>query len=299
MRHLTVRSSTYLAYLSGFAAWLSVMGYSAATAYSLPGMLQEFLHYLESHGLTDIRDATPDWQQDYIGYLSTRKHQRGEGALSAVHINGHIGMLERFSEYLQGMQGLPWPIGVQRLPEAAKTDWVVLDLEEIHRLYHSTDDTIYGIRDRALLAVYYGCGCRKSEGAALNVNDVLTDRRLLCIRKSKNGKGRQVPMTTTVLGHLQQYLEAARPLFTPEGQNSEALFISQRGRRLSAEMIYQRIKALQRQAGLDKEIGLHTLRHSIATHLLQKGMPLENIALFLGHESLDSTQIYTHIQPII
>lgn len=299
MRHLIIRTTTYKAYQTGFAAWLSVMGYSASTAYSLPGLLQEFLHYLEAHDLTDIRDATPDWQQDYIGYLSTRKHQRGEGALSAVHINGHIGMLERFGEYLQGMEGLPWPIDLQRLPEEEKTDWVVLDLEEIHRLYHSTDDTIYGIRDRALLAVYYGCGCRKSEGAALNVNDVLTDRRLLCIRKSKNGKGRQVPMTTTVLGHLRQYLEAARALLTAEGQEGEALFISQRGRRLSAAMIYQRIKELQRRAGLDKEIGLHTLRHSIATHLLQKGVTLENIALFLGHASLDSTQIYTHIRQII
>jgi integrase/recombinase XerD len=275
------------------------MGYSASTVQSLPSMLQEFLHYLETHGLTDIRDATPTCQQDYIRYLSTRRHHRGEGALSAVHINGHIGMLERFSEYLHGMEGLPWPVGVQRLPEEDKTDWVVLSLDEIHRLYQSTMDTIYGLRDRALLAVYYGCGCRKSEGAALNVIDVLIDRRLLIIRKSKNGRGRQIPMTTTVVAQLQQYIETARPLFTAEGQDSEALFISQRGSRLSAEMIYLRIKELQRHAGLDKEIGLHTLRHSIATHLLQKGMPLENIALFLGHESLDSTQIYTHIQPII
>jgi len=299
MRHLPLRTAAFQAYHQGFGQWLAVMGYSPSTTYSLPGLLREFLHYLEARGLAAIREATPAVQQDYIRHLSTRPNQRRPGALSVPHINGHIGMLTRFAEYLQGMTGLCSPVGVTHLPGEDRSDYVVLEPGEIGRLYSSTDDTIYGIRDRALLAVYYGCGCRKSEGAALDVSDVGLDSRLLHIRKSKNGYPRRVPITGRVLEQLRCYLQQARPLLVAEGGETDALFISQRGGRLSSEMLYLRLKHLQRAAGLSKEIGLHTLRHSIATHLLQKGLSLENIALFLGHRCLDSTQLYTHIKPTI
>lgn len=298
MRHLPIQTDAFHSYHQGFSQWLSIIGYSASTAYGMPGLLREFLHFLESRGLTDIRDATPAQQQDYIAYLSMRPNHRREGALSTTHINGHIGMLESFSEYLGGVWQLYWPVTVTRLPQENKTDQVVLELTDILRLYESTDGTLYGSRDRAMLAVYYGCGCRKSEGAALDAGDVWLDRKLLHVRKTKNGHPRKVPMTGRVLEHLRHYLREARPLLMTEGRDTDALFISQRGARLSAEMLYLRIKELQRAAGIDKAIGLHTLRHSIATHLLQKGMSLENIALFLGHRCLDSTQIYTHIKPI-
>ena len=299
MRHLPLQTAAFQAYHQGFGQWLSVMGYSPSTVYGLPGLLREFLHYLEAGDLSDIREATPVVQQDYIRHLATRPNQRREGALSIPHINGHIGMLTRFAEFLQGMAQLDWPVGVMHLPEENKSDYVVLEPGEIGRLYDCTDATVYGLRDRALLAVYYGCGCRKSEGAALDVEDVWLDHRLLHIRKSKNGYPRKVPITGRVLGQLRAYLDQARPLLVAERGETDALFISQRGGRLSAEMLYLRLKHLQRAAGIDKAIGLHTLRHSIATHLLQKGLSLENIALFLGHRCLDSTQLYTHIKPIL
>lgn len=299
MRHLPIRTEAFRTYQQEFSAWLATVGYSSSTTRSVPGMLQEFLHWLEGRGVADIQDITAAGQRDYIHYITHRRNNRREGALSAIHINSHIRMLDRFREYMGAVHHLHLPAGAERLAEEDKTDWVVLDTKEIRRLYESTEDHVYGIRDKAMLAVYYGCGCRKSEGAALDTSDVLFERKLLYIRKSKNGHERYVPMTAAVQRYLRQYLDEARPLLVKEERDPAAFFISQRSGRLSAEMLYLRIKALQHKAGLNKEIGLHTLRHSIATHLLQKGMSLENIALFLGHRSLDSTQIYTHIKPIL
>ena len=118
---------------------------------------------------------------------------------------------------------------------------------------------------------------------------------MLYIRKAKNNYERYVPITTGNLKHIEQYIYNARNLLLPEKANEQALFISERGCRINKGSMYIRLKGLQEKAKLTKEIGLHTLRHSIATHLLQSGMELENIALFLGHRCLDSTQLYTHI----
>ena len=149
------------------------------------------------------------------------------------------------------------------------------------------------MRDRALLAVYYGCGLRKSEGRQLDQSDILWERNLIYVRKGKNYKERYVPMTEKVREDLQDYQYSSRPAFPRSEQ--PAFFLSQKGGRLSGCILYQRIKHLLQTAEIDKPAGLHTLRHSIATHLLQSGMKLEQISRFLGHSSLESTQVYTHI----
>jgi len=155
------------------------------------------------------------------------------------------------------------------------------------------------MRDRAMFAVYYGCGIRKSEGIALEVADVLFERRLLYVRKAKNGHERYVPINLKCLQDLEIYIYTARPLLLDETTQTEALFISERGTGMQGQSLICRLKALQQKTEnpelQNKSFGLHALRHSIATHLLQAGMELENIALFLGHKTLDSTQLYTHL----
>ena len=200
-----------------------------------------------------------------------------------------------FSRYIKQTQQLIIPVTLKRYKEERKTDPVLLTIEETKQLYQATDETPYGMRDRAMLALYYGCGLRKSEGVGLDVSDVLFDRKLLFIRKAKNNQQRYVPLTKNNQKHLEEYIYNARPIFLGEASKEAALLLSERGRRIDKGTVYLRLKALQHKACIPKEIGLHTLRHSIATHLLQNGMELENIALFLGHKCLDSTQIYTHI----
>jgi integrase/recombinase XerD len=151
-------------------------------------------------------------------------------------------------------------------------------------------------RDRAMLAVFYGCGLRRNEGYHLDTGDIQFHSSLLHVRKGKGYRERFVPVTKQGIKYLEQYLYDARPYFVTGKQ--DALFVTYSGRRLGGQALLVRLKLLIALSGnLElqlKDVHLHTLRHSIATHLLQNGMTLERIKDFLGHTSLESTQIYTH-----
>jgi integrase/recombinase XerD len=295
MKNLPIKTTEYISYLKSFGEWLKTLGYSATTVYNLPSVLREYFHFLESKNITTIEAISKQDAEAYIDYIKSRKNTRLGGALSVSHINRNIDVLKHFSCYIKQTKQLEIPISLQRLKSEYKTNHVILSIAEINALYDATKESPMGMRDRAMLAVYYGCGLRKSEGVNLELNDVLFDRKLLYIRKAKNNYERYVPITTGGLKHLEQYIYNGRFMLLSESSKEQALFISERGIKTSPQRLYQRIKELSEEAGISKEIGLHTLRHSIATHLLQKGMELENIALFLGHRCLDSTQIYTHI----
>jgi integrase/recombinase XerD len=163
---------------------------------------------------------------------------------------------------------------------------------EIKRLYEATTEDKLGLRDKAMLALYYGCGLRKNEGLSLNVNDILFEKELVLVRKGKGYKARYVPLTGLNKTVIEDYLNYSRP-YLLNGKKEEALLLNVNGKRLKTP--FERICKLKREAGIKKPVGLHTLRHSIATHLLQSGMKLEQIQRFLGHSSLESTQIYTHV----
>lgn len=290
-----MRTKNYRYYVQSFTEWLKVIGYSESTVYQMPRTLQEFFNYLEEKGISKLKNITAADTESFIHYNKTRASRTREGGLSSSHINSYIGVIKKFNEYLKNVNGIEIPINVIRLEDDIVKPRIVLSPEEIKSLYNATDETPMGMRDRAMLSVYYGCGLRKTEGTQLDVSDVLVERKMIFIRKAKNNHQRYTPITTVNLKHIEQYIYNARNLLLSEKSNEQALFISERGTRISKERFYQRLKELCKIAGISKEIGIHNLRHSIATHLLQGGMELENIALFLGHRCLDSTQLYTHI----
>jgi integrase/recombinase XerD len=186
----------------------------------------------------------------------------------------------------------------------------ILTQQEIKQLYEIThlpyeqkknDKGIFyyeamQMRDRAMLAVFYGCGLRRNEVVHLDIGDIIFAKSVLHVKKGKGYKERMVPVTKQSLLHLQNYLYDGRPYFCND--KNESFFVTQSGRRLDGQMMLIRLKQLIQLTGnaalQNKDIHLHTLRHSIATHLLQNGMKLERIKEFLGHTSLESTQIYTH-----
>jgi integrase/recombinase XerD len=145
-----------------------------------------------------------------------------------------------------------------------------------------------------MLAVFYGCGLRLQEGASLDLGDVLHDKQMLYVRRGKGYKERYVPIATQPYRDIRDYIEQGR-LELLQRPCSTLFLDANKGRPIHKQSLYLRIKALVRKAAITKEVGTHTLRHSIATHLLQGGMPLERIATFLGHAVLDSTQLYTHL----
>ena len=303
MRSLQLTSPQYSLLERSYEGYLQNLGYSPSVIYNSPGYLREFFHYLEQQGIASPVEVTGNHIRGYFAYLGARKNQRRSGTgLSSRTIINHLCTLKRFSRYLREVKGITMEVEVAR-PRVDDLYKVVLSKGEILDLYEACSDGdrrwkwhSLGVRDRAMLGVYYGCGLRRSEGLGLDLGDVDPGKRLLYVRKGKNYKERYVPMSEATRKDLLRWLEVRGEwLSHVEREDEQALFISLQGRRICPNAMHDRLKVLARRAHLDKPLGLHTLRHSIATHLLQEGMSLENVSRFLGHSSLEVTQIYTHL----
>jgi integrase/recombinase XerD len=295
----SLKTPNYQILEKGFKSWLATLGYAESTVYGHPRQLREFLVWLEQKEITIIKEVTPQLTADFIRYFKGRANQRRAGGLSIAHVNKQIDSLNKFFKYLNNTGQYTQNIQLKKQKEEEIKKREILTKQEIQQLYNATDNSPIGMRDRAMLAVYYGCGIRKREGLELEISDVLFERRLLYVRKAKNGHERYIPINLKALQDLEIYIYNARPLLLDETYQSETLFISERGREIEGQSLSYRLKILKEKTGnpelQNRTFGLHALRHSIATHLLQAGMELENIALFLGHKTLDSTQLYTHL----
>lgn len=275
-----------------FAHWLRLLNFEPTTLRYAPRKTQEFLYWLESQQITDIQEITRQTITDYFDYLLQRENQRNKGRLSKNSLRTHLTNLRRLARYLRESEQKSFDVSLQITGKRQHIK-EVFTRAEIQALYQATRSDVFGLRDKAILAIYYGCGLRRSEGINLDIKDILLDRNLIYVRKGKNYKERYVPFTDGVREDLKNYIELSRPLLLKHP--SSVLFISNQGKGMRGNTMLHRLNQLKERAGIDKEAGLHSLRHSIATHLLESGMELEKIKQFLGHSSLESTQIYTHI----
>jgi integrase/recombinase XerD len=218
VKNLNLENASFRYIEQSFREWLDILGYSEVTVYNLPNMVRELLHYMEEQRLNNIKDLTVQTIEAYYQKLKERSNQRKNGALSNGHLNKHIQALRKFTEYLRTVGRVQ--IGIPRLEneEAShKTTW--LTTEEIQDLFKASHKEaaaggkhIYNFiekqeafrsRDRAMLAIFYGCGLRRNEGVHLDIGDINFDRSMLHVRKGKNNKERLVPISKTSLKHLQ------------------------------------------------------------------------------------------------
>ncbi|WP_425391696.1 tyrosine-type recombinase/integrase [Ekhidna sp.] len=314
MKKLILQNASYRYLEQSFKEWLDIQGYAPSTVYNLPNHIRELLHYLESKDINNIKELNIKHIERYYHQLKERGNQRRGGGLSNAHLNKHIQSLRKFTSYLRKVGRLEIP-EITLKDEETVNKIIYLTEEEIRLLFKATyqewekklnvspevSEAIRA-RDRAMLAVFYGCGLRRNEGVMLDVCDINFDRSVLHVRKGKNYKERFVPISKTNLKYLTEYIYDHRGELT-KGVKTDAVFVAYTtAKRMQGQSLFVRLKNLQYQTGdldlIEKEIGLHTLRHSIATHFLQAGMKLESISRFLGHSSLESTQIYTHVAGI-
>jgi len=279
----------------GFEKWLNTLEYAPSTVYLSTRYVDDFFFYLKSRNFTTLEEVTPETIHDYHACLQTRGNKRRSGGLSPNYITSNVNALKRFNRYLQVTGRGTLEITLQT-PADKNTPKTILDRQEIKALYRVTDNTGLGYRDRAMLGIYYGCGLRRSEGTALDVKDILFKEGLVYVRAGKGCKQRYVPMTGKVKDDLWDYVFLIRGKIKSRCRSKEeALFLSERGKRLGGNQVLTRIRYLAGRAGISKTVGIHNLRHSVASHLLQSGLTLEEVSRFLGHSSLESTQIYTHL----
>lgn len=170
-----------------------------------------------------------------------------------------------------------------------------LSENEIEKLLDAPDPASpFGLRDRCMLEIMYGSGLRVSELVGLRVNQVNSDLGLVRL-VGKGNKERVVPVGEEALHWLARYLREARPELQGAKPNDDALFLSSRGTAITRQAFWQNIKRHLLTAGVKTVFSPHSLRHAFATHLLNHGADLRSVQMLLGHSSLSTTQIYTHI----
>ena len=249
-----------------------------------------FLQYLENQGLSvDVNEISQDTIENFFAYL----FDLNIGATSQARI---LSGLKSFWRYLTQEEItekdptllISSPTLGRHLPE-------VLSYEEIQKMIDSIDlSQPTGHRNKAMIEVMYGCGLRVSELIGLQISNIYKEDGFLRII-GKGSKERLVPIGDSSLKILYQYIDGARLHITPKPKFTDTVFLNSRGTGLTRQMVFLIVKELAEKNGIDKVISPHTFRHSFATHLLEGGANLLAVQQMLGHASVSTTEIYTHI----
>jgi integrase/recombinase XerD len=228
---------------------------------------------------------------DLLGYLQQRVEQGAKPRSSARLLSS----IRRFYRYLVRERLLSEdPSARIDAPKLGRPLPKSLTEEEVEALLAAPDPgTLLGMRDRAMLEVLYASGLRVSELVGLTLSQLSLTQGLVKVI-GKGNKERLVPLGEEALGWVERYLRESRGLLLGVAQ-SDVLFPSKRGSAMSRQAFWQLIKRYALQAGISKPLSPHTLRHAFATHLLNHGADLRVVQLLLGHSSLSTTQIYTHV----
>ena len=301
MKKLSLKNTHYKELLLAFKAWLDILGYAETTVYNLPNHLKEFFNYLENNNVNQLNYIQTKHVTDYYKHLQERPNQRRQGGLSKGYLNKHQQALFKFREYLKHHNHKGINIHLKHEGKNSRDSLSVCSLQEIKQLFEATnyshEEEKLQQRDKAILVCFYSCGLRRNEVVHLNINDILFDKERLFVRQGKNYKERFVPINKHSSRILEEYIFDYRIEFKNH-KETEALFLNYRGARLQGMSFANRLRgiidATSNKELQQRNITLHSLRHSIATHLLEQGADIEHISKFLGHNSLESTQIYTH-----
>ena len=268
-------------------------GLAANTLLSYRRDLRRYLEHLAAQGLDDLGRVG---EADVAGFLAgLREGDEQHPPLSATSAGRAVVAvrgLHRFAHREGLTAGDPSrevkpPSPVRRLPKA-------IAVEEVERLLEAAGapGTPSALRDRALLELLYGTGARISEAVGLAVDDLERAEGLVRL-DGKGGKQRVVPVGSYAQAAVEAYLVRGRPVLAAAGTGSPALFLNQRGGRLSRQSAWAVLGAAATRAGLGGRVSPHTLRHSFATHLLDGGADVRVVQELLGHASVTTTQVYT------
>jgi len=246
---------------------------------------------------TTICNADADLIRGFLGFL-------GEQNYSPATLARKIATLRSFYKWGNRLGFTTTnPMTLIRTPRQSKRLPKAITIEQIEQLLAAPKDSdVLGRRDRAMLETLYSTGIRVSELVGLNYDDLDFENEAMHVR-GKGRKERIVPLGSHALGAIRRYIEmmSSDTKFSPiwaarsEGAESLPMFLNKHGNRLSSRSVRRKLDKYLRAVGLDPTISPHTLRHSFATHLLDNGADLRSVQELLGHQSLSTTQVYTHL----
>lgn len=270
-------------------------GLSANTLSSYRRDINRYAEWLEAAGITEIADVTTTLVETYV--MDLRRGVDGHTPLSASSAGRALIVARGLHKFALAEGVIGVDVAAEVSPPATGRHLPdTLSIDEVARLIDATPTsdlaTAVDIRDKALLEVLYGTGARISEAVGLMVDDVAHSPEVLRIT-GKGSKQRLVPYGSMAQKAVEEYVVRARPALATG--KSHALFLNQRGGTLSRQSAWSVLKKAVSRAGLAKDISPHTLRHSFATHLIEGGADVRVVQELLGHSSVTTTQIYTHV----
>jgi integrase/recombinase XerD len=277
--------------INGFKAYMKLeRSLSANSVEAYLNDVDKLILYLEqADSLINPTHVTDEHIIDFINWIG----EIGLGARSQARI---VSGLKAFFDYLL-LEGriVKTPTELISSPRIGRKLPEILNIEEINDMIAAIDlSKAEGERNRAIIETLYSCGLRVSELVNLKKSHLLKEEGFLRVT-GKGDKERLVPIGGIALKYIQFYEEATRNHTTPKKADQDILFLNRRGARLTRVMIFTIVKQLAKAAGITKTVSPHTFRHSFATHLIDGGADLRAVQDMLGHESITTTEIYTHL----
>lgn len=279
----------WTAAIKSFSAYLKLeRGLSQNTAVSYGSDLKKIQNWAEEADIKPLH-ITTDQIREYLGYL----HESGIGARSQARM---LSTLRSFYKYLlledlvktDPTELIDSPQIAQKLPD-------VLTEDDINAIIGAIDlSKPEGERNRAMLEMLYGCGLRVTELVTMQISNLRFEDGYIIVT-GKGNKQRIVPINSTAIKFCNIYRKQVRVMQTPIKGFEDTLFLNRRGKQLTRVMIFTIIKNLAEKAGVRKHVSPHTFRHSFATHMVNRGANLRVVQEMLGHESITTTEIYTHL----
>ena len=252
--------------------------------------IELFMQYLKSinHSML-LKDIDQENIENFLAHL----YELGLSANSQARI---LSGIKKFYAYLIQEKIIEInPTQLISSPSIGRHIPDVLTYQEICSMIDNIDlSQPFGHRNKAILEVMYGCGLRVSEVISLKISNIYIDDEFIRVF-GKGDKERLIPISQSIIKTLYLYIDGERKSQNINYKHSDTVFINRRGAGLSRQMIFLIIKDLAEKAGIKKNIGPHTIRHSFATHLLEGGADLRAVQQMLGHSSISTTEIYTHI----
>lgn len=286
---MRIKNEEWRRFLSHFLKSIEIeKGYSKNTVESYSIDLVRYVCFLEDNGIK---------HPDFVDEELVRKYIREIGliGLSPSSISRNVASIKSFHKFLLlESYSKNYPVENIEHPKIKKKPPEVLSIDEVFTLLEQPDtSTPIGIRDRALLEVMYATGVRVSELINLKQIDLFLDMEFIRVL-GKGSKERLIPIGKVAIKWLREYQLKVRPKLA-KISSGDILFLSRLGKKLTRMSVWKIVKKYALMAGIRKEIHPHTLRHSFATHLLEGGSDLRSVQEMLGHASITTTQIYTHI----
>ena len=257
------------------------------SAYSIA--LKRYITFLEDKGIKNADEVSHDVVEAMFTLLSSI-------GLSSRSVAQNLSALKAFHRFLEDeditkkdpTQNFQTPRMSKKLPQ-------VLEYSEINRILNSIDSSsLIGIRDRTMFEVLYGAGLRVSELIDLNIGNIFKEEGFIRVI-GKRSKERIIPLGEEAFRWIGLWVSDARPQIAKMGSSGDYLFLNARGKRMTRDGFFKLFKKQIDRAGIKKDVSPHTFRHSFATHLLEGGADLRSVQEMLGHASISTTQIYTHL----